>query len=147
MTDPTASPPKYRGVNCASDNFGAANKTYGLAIFPCRDCPANMVTSKSLTPEYWSNTTAPDNTAQTGFTNSKACLTKPGYGYDGRGGTICPIGQYNPGGNVNNCQQVNSSIKEEVFLPDGCAIGIQSCRRRNRMSLKRTRYLHIYLHR
>jgi len=108
MTDPTATPPKYRGVDCATNNYGAAAKTYSLAIFPCRDCPANLVTSKSITPQYFSNTTAPDGTtAQTGFTSAAACLTRAGYGMSGRGSEICAVGTSNAGDNNATCTRVS----------------------------------------
>lgn len=114
MTDPTATPPKYRGVDCATNNYGAAAKTPGLAIFPCRDCPANLVTSKSITPQYFSNTTAPDTTtAQIGFTSAAACLTQAGYGVSGRGSDQCAVGTWNAGGNNGSCTPCGTGFTTE----------------------------------
>jgi len=93
----------YRAVNCSSDNFGVANTTYGLAAYPCRDCPAGMQTSTSLptSAAYY---------VSHGFTNPMACVTKPGYGYDGRVANKCPPGSYNAEGNYNTCTQCPTGL-------------------------------------
>ena len=89
---------KYSAVDCDTNNYGLADKTYGLAAYPCRDCPSGMQTSVSLEN---SNNYHADN----GFTNPKACVTKAGYGYNGRVANKCPVGSYNAAGNYGTCTQ------------------------------------------
>lgn len=95
----------YKGVNCDTNNYGVANKTYGLAAFPCRDCPAGMQTSTSLPNSalYWSTDGATP--VRQGFTSPMACVTKAGYGYNGRVANKCAAGSYNAAGNYGTCTQ------------------------------------------
>lgn len=90
----------YRGVNCDTNNYGVANTTYGLAAFPCRDCPSGMQTSTDLTN---SNRYYVSDAGKQGFTSPMACVTQAGYGYNGRLATKCPAGSYNAAGNYNTC--------------------------------------------
>jgi hypothetical protein len=91
----------FKGVNCATNNYGAASATFGLAALPCRDCPAGMQTSVGLTSSalYW----ATDGAGSQGFTSPMACVTKPGFGYNGRVANKCPAGSYNAEGNYGTC--------------------------------------------
>ena len=89
---------KYTAVNCETNNYGVANTTYGLAAYPCRDCPAGMQTSASL------SASAAFKSAN-GFTSPMACVTKAGYGYNGRVATKCAAGSYNADGNYGTCTQ------------------------------------------
>ena len=87
---------KYVAVNCSTNNYGVANTSYGLAAYPCRDCPSGMQTSTSL----------PNSAAfksDNGFTSPMACVTKAGFGYNGRMATQCPAGSYNAAGNYGTC--------------------------------------------
>lgn len=88
----------FRAANCETDNYGVSNKTTGLAAYPCRACPAGMQTSVSLTN---SNTYHATN----GFYDPKACVTKVGYGYNGRVATQCRPDSYNAAGNYGTCTQ------------------------------------------
>lgn len=97
----------YRAVNCDTNNYGVANITTGLAAYPCRDCPAGMMTSNSLAPS--SNYYVSDSGKQ-GFTNPLACVTKAGYGYNGRVATKCPAGSYNAAGNYGTCTKCASGL-------------------------------------
>lgn len=91
----------YRAVNCDTNSFGVADATYGLAASPCRDCPAGMQTSTSLASSvaYWVS----DGNGKQGFTSPMACVTLPGYGYNGRVASKCPAGSWNAGGNYAGC--------------------------------------------
>lgn len=96
----------YRAVNCDSNNYGVQNITYGLAAFPCRDCPGGMITNSSLpnSGAYW----VVDTTSVTplgGFTSPMACVTRAGFGYNGRVATKCPAGSYNAAGTYGTCRK------------------------------------------
>lgn len=86
----------FMAVNCSSNNYGVSNITYGLAAYPCRDCPAGMQTSTSLI-------TSAAFKSDHGFTSPMACVTQMGYGYNGRVATKCPAGSYNDAGNYGTC--------------------------------------------
>ena len=86
----------FRGVDCATNNYGEAKQTFGLAAFPCRDCPAGMQTSVSLTNSSRYKATQ-------GFTSPMACVTQAGFGYNGRVANKCPAGSYNAAGNYGTC--------------------------------------------
>lgn len=45
-----------------------------------------------------------------GFTDPQACVTKAGYGYDGRGANPCAAGSYNAAGNYGQCTQCPSGL-------------------------------------
>lgn len=87
----------FRAVNCSSNNYGVANTTYGLSASPCRDCPANLVTSGDLSTTY--------KNGAIGFYSPLACVTQPGYGYNGRASYQCRAGSYNAGNNYAACQE------------------------------------------
>jgi hypothetical protein len=86
----------YRAVNCSSNNYGVANATFGLAAYPCRNCPAGMETSATASAAYL---------AANGYVNPLACVTKAGYGWNGRVANKCPAGSYNAAGNYGTCTQ------------------------------------------
>jgi hypothetical protein len=88
---------KYTGVKCEKDNYGVTDTTYGLAAYPCRDCPAGMVTTTSAPSSPYKK----DN----GYNSPLACVTKVGYGYNGRVAAQCPVGSYNAGGNYLTCDK------------------------------------------
>lgn len=94
----------YRAVNCDSNSYGVKDLTYGLAAFPCRDCPAGMETSTTAAPS------STFYTAGSGFTSPMACVTKAGYGYNGRVATKCPAGSYNAGGNYATCTKCAAGL-------------------------------------
>lgn len=69
----------WRAVNCnTNNNYGVANKTYGLTPAGCKSCPANMIASRSA--NY--STSAAHYTANAdgtgGFTSVLACVTVAG---------------------------------------------------------------------
>ncbi len=107
---------KYTAVNCASDNYGVSNTTYGLAAYPCRDCPAGMQTMATAPSSNYKS----DN----GYTSPAACVTKAGFGYNGRVATQCPVGSYNSAGNYGTCTQcpagytTNANATEQVAQSD-----------------------------
>jgi len=88
----------YRAADCLADQYGVSNQTYGLAAYPCRDCPAGMMTSTDLQNSN-------NYKAANGFTSPLACVTKAGYGYNGRVANQCPANAYNPAGNYGTCTQ------------------------------------------
>lgn len=45
-----------------------------------------------------------------GYTDPQACVTKPGYGYDGRAANPCAAGSYNAAGNYGLCTQCPSGL-------------------------------------
>lgn len=89
-------------VNCNSDNYGVAAKTYGLGGFACRQCPTNMKTDPTLSAAYY---------VTNGYTNPLACVTKVGYGYNGRIATQCPIDSYNDEGNRHTCTKCDYGLR------------------------------------
>lgn len=115
---------QYSAVNCSSNSYGVANTTYGLGAYPCRDCPAGMQTSTSLPSSaafYFSEGDV------AGFTNPMACVTKPGYGYNGRVATACPAGSYNAAGNYGTCTKCAAGFStpanpEQQVSVDNCAV-------------------------
>lgn len=103
----------FKAVWCDANNYGASGDKFGLEAAPCTACPNNMVTIKPTgnpsfpapsSPPFYSDA---DGIAgcDGGFTDPKACVTKPGYGYDGRISYKCPPGSFNEGGNRKACQQ------------------------------------------
>jgi hypothetical protein len=88
----------YKARNCGNgdsnvaNSYGVAGKVYGLAQNPCKLCPAGTKADTSLgaTNAY---------KAANGFWNPLACVTRPGYGWDGRVATLCAKGWYNEGNN------------------------------------------------
>jgi hypothetical protein len=100
----------HRARNCVSNQWGVNATTYDLLLSNCRSCPVNMVTSTNATAypnsaSYYTNNG--DGTG--GFTSKWACVTRPGYGFNGTVGRgfsyPCPKGEYNSGDNWSGCTQ------------------------------------------
>lgn len=100
----------HRARNCVTNQFGVNATTYNLLLSNCRSCPVNMITSTNATgfpnsASYYVNNG--DGTG--GFTDKLACVTRPGYGFNGTVGrgfsSPCPKGQYNSGDNWSGCTQ------------------------------------------
>lgn len=89
-------------------SYGVSQLTYGLAAHPCRDCPFGMQTSTTLpnSATYF----ATDSNGKQGFPNPMACVTKAGYGYNGRTANKCPKGSWNPPGNYNTCTECQTGL-------------------------------------
>lgn len=94
----------FYASNCDSNNYGAPNTTYGLSAFPCRDCSVGMVanTVYASSAAYFrvDNNTSPP---RGGFISPMACVTRPGFGFNGRTASKCPVGTYNPPGTLTSC--------------------------------------------
>lgn len=95
-------------VSCSGNNYGAVNASYGQGINPCRDCPNGMRTiagaNYSAISGLLSGPTDHFRDAATGgFYDPRACLTLPGYGYNGRVATRCQQGYWNSGWNHDSC--------------------------------------------
>jgi hypothetical protein len=90
----------YKARECGTATAGAvansygvnALKVYGLAQMPCKICPAGTEVTKNAgkIASY---------KAAKGFFNPLACVTKAGFGWDGRVATQCPRGWYNAADN------------------------------------------------
>lgn len=95
----------YKARNCGAGTDNVANSygvyadTFGLAQTPCKLCPAGTVVDSDNPPSKGFLA------AGQGFYDPQACVTKPGYGYDGRVATLCPKGWYNAGNNYLACTQ------------------------------------------
>lgn len=77
---------------------GVASRTYGLAANPCKPCSTGLeITSTSA-----SGHTDP---ASGGIIDAAACVTKPGWGWDGRISTECPKGSWAVGGDLSPCTE------------------------------------------
>lgn len=104
---------KFKAVWCDANNYGAASKKVGQEAAPCTACPNNMVANKptELTSAIYNDD---DNNLATagdgGFTSPLACVTKKGYGYNGRISYKCPPGWYNEGGNRTACRQCPAGL-------------------------------------
>lgn len=98
----------YMAVNCDSNSHGVGSTTTGLAVNPCRGCPAGMQTSLDLpaSATYW----ASDGAGKQGFTSLLACVTKAGHGYTGFSATKCPAGSYNAAGNYQPCSKCSVGL-------------------------------------
>jgi hypothetical protein len=112
----------FRAVNCATNNYGVKSKTTGLAAYPCRACPAGMETSDSLASE---NTDAglayAAFKATNSYTDPKACVTKVGFGYNGRVATqvsskIAPVRQQHTHADGVSTAPTASSDDKSVWL-------------------------------
>jgi hypothetical protein len=90
----------FRAVNCDSNRYGATNITHGLAALPCRDCPAGTQANTSLprSAAYWVS----DGAGKQGFISPLACVTRPGWDWNGRTASKCPAGSYSAG-NLERC--------------------------------------------
>jgi hypothetical protein len=102
---PSGTPGKmiYKARNCGVDvgsgavanSYGVAGaKVYGLAQSPCKLCPAGTKADTAITGGWYTAYKATN-----GFFDPLACVTKPGYGWDGRVATLCAKGWYNEGNN------------------------------------------------
>ncbi len=95
------------------NSYGVAgDKVYGLAQTPCKLCPANMVVTTSTPSSNYSVTGA-------NFWDPLACVTKPGYGYDGRVSSLCAKGWYNEGNNYLACTQCAYGLTTDVPNVEG----------------------------
>lgn len=90
----------FRAQPCGqySNNYGVAGKSNGLTVNPCRDCPSGMVTNFD-----WTNSGAHYDIETGGFYNPKACVTKAGFGYNGRVATKCQQGYFNAEDSYDQC--------------------------------------------
>lgn len=86
----TTTTQSWRAKDCNLNNYGVTNKTYGLTPYPCRDCPANMVTSTDTVNYPVSSSFYAPN----GFISALACVTADGWGYNGRIAQKCDSGYY-----------------------------------------------------
>jgi hypothetical protein len=86
----------FQARNCDSNSYGVAKISYGRTVFPCRDCPANMMTSTDKINFPNSASHFVDNGDGTrGFVNVNACVTRAGFGYASRQSDMCAEGTYN----------------------------------------------------
>jgi hypothetical protein len=91
----------YKARNCGAgsgavaNSYGVnANQVFGLAQMPCKICPTGTeVTANAEKIALYR--------ATKGFFNPLACVTKAGYGWDGRVATQCPKGWYNAADNYD----------------------------------------------
>lgn len=107
----TGSSPTYRVQACNSNNYGVAEETFGLAAAPCRSCPTNMVTTTSApSVDYRVGGAAQSGTAGLPFFDPLACVTQPGFGYEGGASVRCKVGSYNAGNNMNACTECDAGL-------------------------------------
>lgn len=116
----------YLAVNCDNNSYGVGNITGGLAANPCRECPIGMHTSRDIPANgaYW----ASDAAGKQGFTSPLACVTKPGFGFNGLSAVKCPVGYCNPPGNYQPCRRcpVGLSTPDDAasqVSQDNCTLG------------------------
>lgn len=83
----------FAAVNCIHNNYGVNAHTPGLSANPCRDCPTGLLTNATMTPGLF----VMDNGVG-GFTAPKACVTAPGFGFNGREAVKCQVGTFSPPG-------------------------------------------------
>jgi hypothetical protein len=100
----------YRALNCDTNNYGVKSKTYGLSANPCRDCPPSMITDNSQAPGQ-------THFATVGFTDPLACVTRPGYGYNGRASFQCRAGSWNAGNNYAACTECGVGYTTATATP------------------------------
>jgi hypothetical protein len=81
-------------------DYGVSGITHGLDINPCIPCPPNLVTiaGRGYGDATW------------GFTDPAACVTPPGYGYNGMGGEPCPLGTWSSGYDTNPCTPCEAGL-------------------------------------
>lgn len=96
---------KYTATWCASSSYGATSIMYGLSATPCNFCAIGMETRRDLVDKdaTYKAFYSADSATTGGFTSPLACVTKAGYGYDGRIANKCLVGSYNAGGNYKAC--------------------------------------------
>jgi hypothetical protein len=92
----TMEAPIYRKVICNGNTYGVADKTYGLRLSPCKDCPLHTYTTvpNTLVPSSQCNEMHSSymNGATGGFFDPQACCTLPGWGFDGVQAAVCAKG-------------------------------------------------------
>lgn len=95
----------FLAKNCDENSYGVTQVAYGRTPFPCRECPANMVTSSDAATFPNSASYFVDNKDGTrGFVDPKACVTKAGFGYSSRSAEACPKGWYNGQDTLDICK-------------------------------------------
>jgi hypothetical protein len=114
----TVDKPIYKAVTCNSgSNYGSfgANSDegikYKLDIPECKECPAGTSTKDASILLFSADRYACDNVTL-GFYSPTACLTKPGFGFDGLQATPCPKGTYHDaqGDDANKCTPCAAGI-------------------------------------
>lgn len=118
-----------RARNCASNQWGVNATTYDLLLSNCRPCPVNMVTSTNATAYPNSASYYVNNGDGTGgFTSKWACVTRPGYGFNGTVGRgfsyPCAKGDYNSGDNWSVCTQCGYGL---TTLAAGAGVRFSDC--------------------
>lgn len=107
----SASSNVFYARNCDVNSYGAAGELPGLTASPCRPCPEGTVTSLSYpTSAAYYETDTSVSPAAGGFTNPLACVTKPGFGYNGRVATRCQAGSWNPAGALDRCKRCSYGL-------------------------------------
>lgn len=112
----------WRARNCDSDSYGVSNITYGLTPAPCRDCPSGMTavnnatTFPNSTQYYYGANSA---LGAEGFISALACVTKAGFGYNGRIAQECDQGTYNAADTRSTCTPCSYG-----FTTNGVGVGI-----------------------
>jgi hypothetical protein len=87
---------EFKGSICNSGaDYGVSTTTYGLDIAACIPCPRNMVTKPGL--GYGDSTW--------GYIDPAACVTQPGYGFNGVEGELCQRGYWSAGEDTSACTQ------------------------------------------
>lgn len=104
----------FRVEVCSGSNYGVAGKTNGVSAMPCRDCPSGMETKvgNAMSDMFKDGTSG-------GYYDSRACVTKVGYGYNGRIATKCQVGSWNAGGNNATCTACGYGKTTESWGVDG----------------------------
>lgn len=96
---------KYYARNCDSNSYGVPAISYGFTLFACRECPDNLVASTDKVNYPNSASYFVDNgDGAKGFIDTRACVTKAGYGYDSRRSNPCRAGTYNDKDNYDICK-------------------------------------------
>lgn len=99
-----------KGTTPVANSYGVSSaKVYGLAQTPCKLCPAGMKVDDTLT-----DVTYVTYKTTNGFFDPLACVTLPGYGYDGRVATQCAKGWYNAGDNYLACTQCGYGLTTDA---------------------------------
>lgn len=95
----------WRARACDTNNYGVANRTYGLTPQACKDCPTGMVTSTDtiLYPNSSAYFYTNPEDGSAGFISALACVTEDGWGYNGRVAQQCDVGSYNSKDTRSTC--------------------------------------------
>ncbi|WIA29469.1 hypothetical protein OEZ86_011970 [Tetradesmus obliquus] len=102
------SKPIYMAVTCDTNNYGTNGTDQGilmkLTVTECKTCPKYTTTMDRTTATNFPTRYFYDTTTG-GFYDPLACLTQPGYSFDGYQATPCPKGEYNDaiGDDANKC--------------------------------------------